>query len=370
MPPVTQRLNSPDARQPSGVLEFLAILWARRFAILLSSVTVSAAAYAATYLITPTYTASTSFLPPQTSQSAASSALASLGAIAGIAGAATVKTPADQYIGLMQSATVLDRVAAKFSLASSYGLSRSSEVRAQLSKRLSIIQGKKDGIIYISAEDEDPNRAAEIASQLVEELKILTSSLAVSEAQQRRVFFEQQLSKTKSALASAQAALAATGFNESALRAEPRAASEEYLRTKAELTALEVQAVALSSRMTSTSPESQSLQLRIRELRDRLQRSEKTGSKSPAASDDYVTKYREFKYQEALFEIYARQFEIARVDESREGALIQVVDAATAPDRRSKPQRLQIAGMAWVLAFFVFSAWFSAKTILSRSSLE
>ena len=44
---------------------------------------------------------------------------------------------------------------------------------------------------------------------------------------------------------------------------------------------------------------------------------------------DYVSKYREFKYQETLFELFARQYELARVDESREGALIQVVDSRT-----------------------------------------
>jgi len=65
---------------------------------------------------------------------------------------------------------------------------------------------------------------------------------------------------------------------------------------------------------------------------------------------DYIGRYREYKYQETLFDIYVRQFELARLDESREGALIQVVDAALVPDKKSKPKRLYyglvVAGLA------------------------
>ena len=44
------------------------------------------AALGVTYLMTPTFTAITTFLPPQQQQSAAASALASLGPLAGLAG--------------------------------------------------------------------------------------------------------------------------------------------------------------------------------------------------------------------------------------------------------------------------------------------
>jgi uncharacterized protein involved in exopolysaccharide biosynthesis len=48
----------------------------------------------------------------------------------------------------------------------------------------------------------------------------------------------------------------------------------------------------------------------------------------------------------------AKQFELARLDEAREGAVIQVVDAAQPPERKSKPQKVLIAMITAFLAFF------------------
>ena len=75
---------------------------------------------------------------------------------------------------------------------------------------------------------------------------------------------------------------------------------------------------------------------------------------------EYVRKLRDVKYNETIFEILARQFEIAKLDEAKQGALIQVVDPAIVPDKRSFPRRTLIVIGATVLGFFVgaFSAFF------------
>ena len=46
---------------------------------------------------------------------------------------------------------------------------------------------------------------------------------------------------------------------------------------------------------------------------------------------EYVRKLRDVKYYETIFDILARQFELAKLDEAKEGALIQVVDPAIPP---------------------------------------
>lgn len=75
------------------------------------------------------------------------------------------------------------------------------------------------------------------------------------------------------------------------------------------------------------------------------------------AGADYIGKYREFKYQETLFELFSRQFELARLDESREGALIQVVDAAAVPERKSRPRRAVIGLLATAVSFVLLAAF-------------
>ena len=301
-----------------------------------------------TYLIKPTFTSRTVFLPPQQQQSAAASAIASLGALSGLAGAAAgIKSPADQYVALLQSATVADRLIDEFKLMQVYDEEYRFQARKQLAENARISMGKKDGLITVEVDDIDPERAAAIANRHVDELRRLTSQLALTEAQQRRVFFETQLKKTRDELTSAQQALQASGFNPGALKAEPKAAAEGYARLKAEVTAAEVRLQTLRRNLSETTPEVQQAQTMLGALRAQLGKTEATTDLT--GGPDYISKFREFKYQETLFELFSRQYELARLDESREGALIQVVDVAKPAERKSKPKR-GITAVATTLA--------------------
>lgn len=324
-----------------GLLELGVILRSRWKMLVGVPLAAGVLAYGAAFLIPPTFTAQTTFLPPQQQQSSAASALASLGALAGLAGASGVKTPADQYVALMQSVSVSDRIIDRFDLVKVYESKLRMDARKQLGQNVNIAIGKKDGLISVSVDDEDPKRAAEMANAYVEELRRMSSSLAVTEAQQRRVFFEQQLAQTKERLTAAQRALEASGFTEGALRSEPKSAAETYARLQAEVTAAEVRLQTMRSAYNENAPEFRAAQDRLTALRGQLARTEKV--RSNGDDSDYVGKYREFKYQETLFDLFARQYELARVDESREGALIQIVDTAAPPERRSKPKRSLIA---------------------------
>ena len=94
-------------------------------------------------------------------------------------------------------------------------------------------------------------------------------------------------------------------------------------------------------------------------MRSQMDRTEKAEPPSTGGSDsNYIAKYRDFKYHETLFELFAKQYEMARVDESREGALIQVVDVALPPERKSKPKKAQIAvtsALATCFALLLFA---------------
>jgi uncharacterized protein involved in exopolysaccharide biosynthesis len=304
------------------------------------------------FLITPTFTARTSFLPPQQQQSSVASALASLGGLAGLVGAgAAIKSPADQYVGLMQSTTAQDRLIDRFNLMQVYDERLRFQARRTLEQYTRIAVGKKDGLISVEVDDTSPQRAAEIANAYVEELRRMTSVLAVSEAQQRRVFFEKELKDARDQLGKAQQVLQASGFNSGALRAEPRAAAESYARLKAEATAAEVRTQVLRGSLADSTPEVQQQLAALGALRAQLARLEQTTDLN--VGPDYISKYREFKYRETLFELIARQYEIARVEESREGALIQVVDTATPPEHKSQPKRAVMAGAATFVALLL-----------------
>lgn len=320
--------------------------------LILGSLAMGLAALGIAFVITPTFTARTTFLPPQQQQSGLASALASLGGLAGLAGAAGgIKSPADQYVALMQSVSATDRLIQQFDLMQVYEAKYRFEARKALEQNTRIAIGKKDGLISIEVDDKSPQRAAEMANAYVEELRRLTSELAVSEAQQRRMFFEKELKEARDQLAKAQQALEASGFNVGALRAEPKAAAESYARLRAEITAAEVRLQVLRGTLAEGAPEVQRQAAQLSALRGQLARLERSATDD--AGPDYLSKYREFKYRETLFELFARQYELARVDESREGALIQVVDVAVPPEMKSKPARKVIAVGATMVALLL-----------------
>jgi uncharacterized protein involved in exopolysaccharide biosynthesis len=336
---------------------------------ILGSLAVGLAALGLAFLATPIFTARTTFLPPQQQQSGMAAALASLGGLAGLAGAAgAIKSPADQYVALMQSVSATDRLIDQFDLMKVYESKYRFEARKGLEQNTRIAIGRKDGLISVEVDDKSPKRAADMANAYVEELRRLTSILAVSEAQQRRLFFEKELKDARDQLERAQQALQASGFNVGALRAEPRAAAESYGRLKAEITAAEVRTQVLRGSLSDSAPELQRQLAQLNALRAQLARLEQAADAN--VGPDYLSKYREFKYRETLFELFARQYELARVDESREGALIQVVDAAVPPEYKSKPKRLFFATAATLLSLLLLGMFILVRHLWRQAAAD
>ena len=315
----------------------------------------------------PTYTAKSVILPPLQQQSAAAAALQSLGALAGIASSATgIKNPTDQYVALLQCDTICDRIIQRFDLKRLYDVQYDDDARKALRKKVRVRAGLKDGLISIEVDDSDPRRAADVANAFVEELRRLLNVLAVTEAQQRRRFFEEKLAETRDNLVAAEKALQASGINEGAIRAEPKAAADSYAALRAQVTAAEVRVQAMRAYLTEQAPLYQQALAQLVALRDQLARTESVNARG--AQGDYIARYRNFKYYETLFELMSRQYELARIDESREGLLIQVVDVAKPPQRRSKPQRSLVAvlatlisGVILVFGVFLRQGWRNAE---------
>jgi len=174
----------------------------------------------------------------------------------------------------------------------------------------------------------------------------LLNRLAVTEAQQRRLFFEKQLLNAKDNLAKAEQALKASGVNSSALKASPVAAVEGLAKLKAGITAQEIKLASMRGYLTEAAPDFKQAQTELVAMRGQMARAEREEPASTGVNSgdsDYIAKFRDFKYHETLLELFAKQYEMARVDESREGAVIQVLDVAQPPERKSKPKKAQIA---------------------------
>jgi tyrosine-protein kinase Etk/Wzc len=86
--------------------------------------------------------------------------------------------------------------------------------------------------------------------------------------------------------------------------------------------------------------------------------------------DDYIARYRDVKYQETLFEMLAKQYEFAKVDEARDGPMVQVVDEAVPPEYKSKPMKGNIAITTTMAAFFLTLSFVLIREVFRRWSLD
>jgi uncharacterized protein involved in exopolysaccharide biosynthesis len=224
----------------------------------------------------------------------------------------------------------------------------------------------KDGMIHISVEDSNPQRAAELANGYVEQFRDLSQHLAISEASQRRLFYEQELEKAKNNLADAEEALKQTEQTTGVIQpdSQERALIESAAALRAQITAREVQIEGMQTYATGENSQLIQAQQELAGLRAQLAKlggSEATTGdefivpkgRVPEVGMEYIRKLRDVKYYETIFDILARQYEVAKLDEAKEGALIQVVDPAVAPDKRSFPKRGLIVIGATVAGFFV-----------------
>ena len=364
-----------------SLLDLLQVVVENLRLLILGPLAAGLVALGVSFVIAPTFTASVKFMLPQQQQSAAAGLLQSLGSLGGLAGAASgIKKPSDQYIAFLKSRSVQDALIERFSLLDRFEAKYKEDARNALIGMVRATAGK-DGLISVEVDDKDPQFAADLANAHVEELHKLLARLAVTEAQQRRVFFEKQLDLAKTNLVKAEQALKSSGVNSSSLKANPTAAVAGMASLKAALTAQEIKVANMRGYLTETSPLFKQAQNELMVLRQQISKAEaQDGTKSAdlssgvsgtsGAESDYIGRYRDFKYYETLFELMAKQYEIARVDESREGAVIQVVDPALPPERKSKPKKAQIGMVTTLATGFALLLWVFVRQALRNASKD
>jgi uncharacterized protein involved in exopolysaccharide biosynthesis len=205
----------------------------------------------------------------------------------------------------------------------------------------------------VEVEDRDPVVAAQIANAYIERLARLMSTLALTEAQQRRMFFEKQINTTKEKLIQAETLLRSSGVDPSVIRNNPTATVGAIAQVQAQIAAQEVKIGALRGYLSESSPDMRQAFTELQAFRAQLSKLDRGQQPADGAQSEYVSRYRQVKYYETLFELFARQYELAKVDEAREGSTIQVVDVAMPPEKKSKPKKALIALLTTLAAGFI-----------------
>ena len=127
-----------------------------------------------------------------------------------------------------------------------------------------------------------------------------------------------------------------------------RVMAETSARLRAQITVKEIQIGAMRTFASEQNPELQRTQQQLEVLKRELARTEGTSGSSRSSSNaetngkgiENLRLLREMKYNEVTYELLAKQYEMAKIDEAKDSAVIQVMDKAIEPDRKSKPRRV------------------------------
>ncbi|MGA3161877.1 MAG: Wzz/FepE/Etk N-terminal domain-containing protein [Terracidiphilus sp.] len=296
------------------------------------------------------YMATTVILPPQQGGSAGAAMMAQLSSLGAMAGAGAsalgIKNLNDMQVALLKSRTVEDAMVARFHLQELYHTKYLSSARKRLEKKAYFDNGLKDGLIRLSVVDPDPRRAAELANGWVEEYRRFSATLAVNEASGRKLFFERQVADARENLARAEEEMKQTeqrtGVMEIDGQAHAMIAAAAMLR--AQVTAKQVEIQAMRQFAADENPDLERARQELSSLEAQLadvdvDHDRRSGDlvaprgKVTQAVMEYERALREVKYRETIVGLVMRLYEMARVDEARQGVQAQVIDAAAVPDR-------------------------------------
>ncbi|HUZ97523.1 MAG TPA: Wzz/FepE/Etk N-terminal domain-containing protein [Edaphobacter sp.] len=317
------------------------------------------------------YSATAVLLVPQNSPSASSLALqmatggAGMGALGLLGGGGQYQV----YEDILRSRTVADRLIEQFHLKDLYRVKDREAAEKVLASRTKLVS-EKEGMIRVTVEDTDPKRAANIANAYLSELDRMNQDLAITSAGQQREYFEREMVKEKNALEDAEVDLKRTQEQAGVLIPQSQALAHlsAIEQTRAEIRFRQVELASLMQGATGENPSVVQLRSEIDGLEGQLNAMEKGGggpaagtptSKVPEISLEYLRKAREVKFHETLFEMLARQFELAKQEEGKTVSMIQVLDKAIPPSHKSWPPRtlfciLGLLGGAFIGAAYTF----------------
>ncbi|MBW6511766.1 MAG: lipopolysaccharide biosynthesis protein [Desulfuromonadaceae bacterium] len=320
-----------------------------------------------TLLMPNIYTATTRIMPPSESKGGLASMLGGMSDLAALAGVSAGGGSGDLYVAMLKSRSVSDAIIDRFDLMNVYEQDYRVKMYVKLSKLVDVSLGKKDGMIAVSVEDEKPERAADIANAFVEELQKLNLQLNLNSAGRQRVFLEQRLKLVKAELVKAEEALRDFQIANKAIKIDAQATAtiEAFGRIKGEIASKEVELGVAQSFQTEQNFEVKALRESIAALKEQLRRLEQSPDGKKVSGDvfiatadvpeiglQYARLLRDFKIQETLFELLTRQYEMAKIEESKNTSTIQVLDQAVPPDRKSKPKRaLMVLAVTFVAGF-------------------
>jgi uncharacterized protein involved in exopolysaccharide biosynthesis len=310
----------------------------------------------------PKYESTAQIMPPDSSGSGLASLLPALSKSPGLIGMASdmmgMKSTSAVFARVLESRTVQDHLIERFDLRKVYSQRYWEDARKKLTKRTTIAEDKKSGVIAISVQDHDAALATELANAYVEELGSVLAKVSTSAARRERIFIEQRLADENNNLQEAEKQFSQFASSNMALDVpeQTKVEVEAAARLQGELIASKAQLEGLKQTYTEENIRVKSVQAHVNELQRELAKINSGRGSTvqdptspypsvkalPILGVKWADLYRQTKIRETVVELLTQQYEMARIQEAKEIPSVKVLDPASNPERREPSWKLVI----------------------------
>lgn len=340
-----------------------------------------------------TYKSTVTVMPPENNTETGSlSSLLSGQDFSGIFSGGLSNANSQLYVEMLKSRTAALYVVNKFDLMNYYDADNKYKAAEKLQDHLEI-NLTKEGIIKLNVEVNTPliprfitdidsvkRLAADLSNAYVEALDKMNREKVSSQAKRARQYIEQQLVKTKSRLDSVENRLAEFQKTNKAisLPEQVNAAIDAAAGLKTEIVKTEVELGLLQSNLREDNQTLIALKTKLQQLREQY-------NKMAMGSQDYLVAFkdvpelgkelasllRDVKIQNEVYLLLQQQYYKEKIQENRDIPLIQVLDEAIPPQKKSSPKTIFSTITGGIFVFLLMSLlvvlnerktyWFKSK---------
>lgn len=373
-------------RETANWVQNASVLWKERHFIFRSTLIGALASLLVVFLIPKRYESTARIMPPESSGSSAALFAAltgrgggefgSLGSIA--ASLLGVRTTGPLFVDLLRSATVSDALIERFQLQQVYSKKYKVDTAKKLARRTTIAEDKKSGVISVTVEDSDPERARDLAQAYLDELNLVVNRTNTSSAREERAFIEHRLQGAELELERTQRELSDFSSTHSTIdiKEQTRATVDAAAKVQAEAIVEQTELDSLRQIYGDENVRVRAARARIAGLKSQLQALGGTSEplqpdgnisaenssplsrigaeypplrQLPRLAVPYADIYRHVRVQEAVYEMLTQQYELARIQEAKDVPVIRIIDAPGVPEKKSFPPRTVLALVMTVL---------------------
>lgn len=275
-----------------------------------------------------------------------------------------------RYNTIIYSRVVLEDVIAKFDLLSDYGLD--TTVVDYRKKAVETVRDNietevtEEGAYNITVRAHTPQKAADIANYLILRLNDKMIELKVRKSRNNRMFLGERLLEVKNNLRVAEDSLMFYQRKTGILSPEEQLSGimSAYTKLETDLIAKEVQYAILEEIYDEGAPELLQAKIELDEYEKKLRNIKNEGqgdgllppiSSLPAKAINYFRYLREVEINSKILEFVLPLYEQARLEEQKQIPVLQVLDSAVPPAKKSYPPRtLATLLIAFVIFIFLY----------------